>query len=342
MPTAKNAKLEIETGQTLNAYAAMTDSGDHEVYTISGGTIWSGKSGYAPTVRPNGIVSGRNLITPDDGGADNKIDIAAFTAYSKATLQSVSATSATFTRPGTANRALVYSVCMASDGSITVIKGTVGAGVAFTSTRDAAGGPPLIPVNDVELGQIRVTDATDQAVTAAEVFQVSGTHTERYDYPTWKENNIGDGESAATAGEKNAHIKFAQTLPLSHTGAVTKAVYIKYYAPIFEEVDKCFDFKPVYNTHSVTSQEYYRGTVASASKSIGQGGFTAILSNAITDSLIAEKDNLITFRFYQDENKTPFILTQGYLGLDPSFPADNQVQASATISAEVVSSNFSS
>lgn len=342
MPTAKQAKVEIETGQTLHDFAVMTDAGDHEVYTISGGTVWSGKSGYAPTVRPNGIVSGRNLITPDDGAASNKVDIAAFTAYCKGTLLSVSATSAIFTRPTTGDKACVYSVCMASDGSITVIKGTISAGATFTETRNAAGGPPLIPVNDVELGQIRITDSPDAVVASSEIYQVPGQHTERYDFPSWKENNIGDGESAATSAQKNAYIKFASALPLSHTGPVAKKTYIKYYSPIFTEIEKTFDFKGIFNTHSVSSQEYYRGTIASTAQALGQGGFTAFLNSAINDTLVNEKDNIITVRFYPDENKTPYALSQGYIGVDPSWPADGQIQAAVTITGEQISALFAS
>ena len=93
MPSASNAKVEIELGQQYHAMAVMTDSGDHQYFTISGGTVWSGKSGFAPDIRPSGIVSGRNLLSA--GTTSDTVRIAAFTAYSLGSLNTVTATSAT-------------------------------------------------------------------------------------------------------------------------------------------------------------------------------------------------------------------------------------------------------
>jgi len=161
MPSASNAKVEIELGQQYHAMAAMTDSGDHQYFTISGGTVWSGKSGFTPDVRPNGIVSGRNLLSA--GTTNDTVRIAAFTAYALGSLNTVTATSATIGRPTTAGYYQINSITMASDGSIAVVAGTSHAS-AFSETRDASGGPPYIPVNSVELGQIRTTSSTAAAI----------------------------------------------------------------------------------------------------------------------------------------------------------------------------------
>jgi len=258
MATAENAKVQIETGQTVNDYAVMTDSGDNQIFTISGGTVWSGRSGYTPDVRPNGIKSGRNLLTTH--ADDDKVTIAGFTAYIEGTLYTVTATTATFSRPATASKAKVYSFCLASDGAtIEVEAGTISATTAFSETRDAAGGPPLIPIKSVELGQVRVTASTSAAVTSDEIFQVVGTHTERWDYPNWDEYNLGNGENADTSAEQNAHIKFNSALPDIHTGSLLKRVFIKYYAPIFSKVQRAIDFVPAETTHSISSEDYYGG-----------------------------------------------------------------------------------
>jgi hypothetical protein len=338
MSTSENAKIQIETGQTLNAFAVMTDAGDHLVHTISGGTVWSGKSGFEADVRPNGIVSGRNILSA--GTTNDTVRIAAFTAYSKGVLQTVAATKTTITRPTDSGNYKILSVTMVSDGSIAEAAGSEGS--AISEVRNAAGGPAYIPVNDVELGQIRVDDDTAALITSDEVYQVVGSHTERYDYPVWTEKNIGDGQSAATANQKNAYIKFASALGLDHTAGVAKKVFIKYYAPIMSEVSKAFNFRPAENTHNVTSQEYYRGTIGSVSSSIGQGGFTALLNDGLTDAIVAEKDNVLTVKFFSDENKTPYSLTQGRLGLARTYPAEGQNQAEVTISAETITADFTS
>jgi len=339
MPSASNAKVEIELGQQYHAIAAMTDSGDHQYFTISGGTVWSGKSGFAPDVRPNGIVSGRNLLSA--GTTNDTVRIAAFTAYSLGVLNTVTATSATVGLPATAGYHLISSITMASDGSIAVVEGTAHAS-AFVETRNAAGGPPYIPVNSVEIGQIRITSMTAAAIESTEIFQVVGTHTERYDSPIWSESNLGLGQSASVSAQTNAHVKFSSAIPTIHTGGVAKKVYMSYYSPIFSEQQKAYDFKPVENAHSVTSQQYYRGTIGSVSSTIGQGGFTALLDDGITDSLVSEKDSKLTVRFYSNINAAPYILTQGLLGLTRTYPADGQIQASVTITAEELSAEFQS
>lgn len=337
MATAKQSKVEIETGQTLNDFAAMTDSGDHKIFTISGGTIWSGKSGSTPDVRPNGLTSGRNLLSA--GTTNDTVRVAAFTAYSKGSEHTVSATSVTIARPTSGGYTKIASITMASDGSVAVVAGEEGA--AVSTTRDAAGGPPLIPVESVELGQIKVTASTAAAVTSAEIFQES-QYTEHYDSPVWEENNIGDGVVAAAAAQKNAYIKFQSALPLIHTGAVPKAVYIKYYEPQFEELSRILDFVPAENSHTVSSQEYYRGAIASVAESVNQGSFTALLNDGLTDALIQQKNQVITVRQYPDENKSPYSLTQGKLGINRTFPFANQIQAEVTVSAEKPTSEFSS
>ena len=89
---------------------------------------------------------------------------------------------------------------MASDGSIDKVAGTEA--VAQSEVRNAAGGPPYIPVNDIEIGQIRVSGGTAAVVSVDEIFQVIGQHSEAYDSPTWDENNVGDGEAAEASAQK--------------------------------------------------------------------------------------------------------------------------------------------
>lgn len=339
MATSKNAKTEFESGQTLNDYAAMTDSGDHKVHTISGGTIYSGKNGFEAVVRPNGIVTGRNVLSTH--ATNDTVTIAAFTAYSGGTLYSVSATTDTITRPATAV-AKINSITMTDAGAVAVIAGTDSADTNFSETRGAAGGPPYIPADSVEVGQIRVTSDTAAAISADEIFQVVGQHTERYDYPTWSTNTIGEGEAAAVSAKKNAFVEFASALPAIHTGDAYKQVYIRYYAPIFTELQRTLDFTPAENSHTVSSTQYYNGTVGAVASTLGQGGFTALMDDNTTDALVGEKDEVITVRFYADRNKTPYILTQGTIGLARTFPVDAQNQATVTISAEDASAEFSS
>lgn len=346
MATSSNAKLQFESGQTVYDYAAMTDSGDHIVHTVSGGTVFSGKSGFTPIVRPNGMVSGRNVVTTH-ASADT-VTIAAFTAYSGGTLYSVSATTATVTRAGT-DVAQVHSITMNSSGSIAVVEGEDSASSALSTTRGAAGGPPSIPADSVEIAQIRLTGNTSAVISADEIFQVVGDACERFDYPMWSVNNIGDGLSATVAAKENAYVAFDSALPMIHGDTATdpadayKKVYIRYYDPTFVEVAKCMDFTPVEQSHTVSSTQVYGNkSIGSSSASIGQGGFTAMLEDGITDALKLEQDKILTFKYFPDRNKSAYSLTQGVLGIKTTYPVNNQNQAVCTISAEVVTANFSS
>jgi len=57
MATAENAKLQYEAGQNVVAMAALTDAGDGRNYA-GAAALWSRRSGYAPVVRPNGLLTG--------------------------------------------------------------------------------------------------------------------------------------------------------------------------------------------------------------------------------------------------------------------------------------------
>ena len=336
MPNAENGKLQVETGATMVDYALMTDV-DHQ-YFVSAADVWSGRSGYAPIVRPNGLVTG-GAVTIAASGTNDKVDVAGLTCYLAGVLTTVAAVpDTTVLRGSSSDVCRINSVQITSAGAVSVVSGTPT--TAFSETRGAAGGPPFILVGSIEIAQVRINGIAAAAITASQIYSVIGQHTERYDFPTWEENNIGKGLAKVEAGEENAYIKFQDALPLSHTGAVCKRVYIKYYEPLYADVARALDFKPVENSHSVTSTQYYGGTSGARSSSIGQGGFTALLSTGVTDDIIKLKDQVLTFKFFPDRLKTMYVLTQGALGITRTFPVAAQIQAVCTISAEAVSADF--
>lgn len=345
MATSKNAKIMFESGQSVTDYTAMTDSGDHKVYTVSGGNVFSGKSGFEPEIRPNGVVTGRNMISIH---ADNdKVTIAGFTAYSGGTLYTVTAATLGITRAAT-DVAKICSITMDNSGAIAEVEGEDSTDTTFTSTRGAAGGPPSIPADSVEIAQVKMTSNTAAAITSDEIFQVIGTHCERFDYPSWSVNPVGDGLKASVSAKTNSYIEFVSELPMIHGSTATdpadsyKQVYTRFYSPIFAEASKSMDFVPAENSHSVSSQEYYNGTIGSVSSSLSQSSFTALMDDNVTDSLLQEQDEVITVKHFPDRNKTAYTLTQGTLGVSRTFPVSGQNQASCTISAETATAGFSS
>jgi hypothetical protein len=318
MSTAENAKWQYESGQSSVAQTALTDSADHLTFT-SGATLWSGKSGYAPVVRPNGLLTG-GVITPN--ATNDKIDVAALTANLQGVVTSVGASVATLTltRPAT-NVSKVNSITVNAGGALAVVAGTDGATTAFSETRAAAGGPPLIPVDSVEIGQVQFVTSAAGAITAAMIYQVVGTHVEAANFPLFDINY------------KGGSVTFLSALPLIHTGTVAKKVYSSYASPLFADISLASDFKAPETSHSVTSTQVYGTSIGASSETLGQGGFVAYLEDGVTDALVGQKNQMLWFKFFPDRYKSPYMLSQGKLGIARVFPAGDQIKATCTISA---------
>ena len=319
--TAANAILYYEGGQAYVPMAALDDSGDQTKFE-SDDALWSGYEGKEPVVRPNGMATG-GVITPAASGDDDKVDVSAGTAYVSGALVTIpAATDLALTRATPADTHLINSVVVTA-GAYAVV---AGAGhTAFSETRAADGGPPLIPVDSVEVGQVRLGASASAAVDTDEIFQVVGTHTERYDSPVWDED------------WSNGEVNFASALPLIHTGPTARKVFAAYYTPIFSEVPNAADFVPAETTHSVSSTQIYGGNVGSASSSLGQGSFTARLQTGVKDTLITHKNKTLWFKFFPDRYRNEHLLTQGKLGVARQFPAGSAIIANCTISAEATS-----
>lgn len=322
MANAENAKLQYEAGQTAVSMSALTDSGDATLFN-STADLFSKKSGYAPDVRPNGLITGGAVITAVSATND-KVDVAALSVYLAGVKTAVAAASnVSVTRGASTNTHAITSITVSSAGAIAAVAGT--AGTAFSETRGAAGGAPYIPVGSVEIAQVKTTSITAAVIDDSEIYQVVGLHQERYDYPIF-DIDYGTGQVA-----------FNSALPKIHTGDLPKKVYASYAEPIFSDISLASDFVPAETSHSVSSTQVYGSTLGSSSSSLGQASFTAYLNDGIGDALVSLKNEILWFKFYPDRYKTPYMLTQGKLGISRTFPAGDNVQASCTISAESAS-----
>ncbi len=323
MPTAENAKLEYEAGQSASAMGALTDSGDATLFT-SAASLWSRKSGYEPVVRPDGLVTGGAVI-PAVSASNDVVDVASISCYLAGVLTAVGASAdESITRPASAV-SKVNSITVTSAGAIAVVAGIDGSDANFVETRGVAGGPPFIPVGDIEVAQVRMTSDTVAPIEASEIFAVVGTHRERYDFPLF--NVLTNSGS----------VEFLSAIAKIHTGTLTKGVFASYSSPIFAQVSLASEFVPPETSHSVASTQIYGTTLGSSSSSLNQGKFTAYLQDGITDALVALKNQNLWFRFYQDKYKTAYVLSQGKLGISRTFPAGDNIKADCTISAETES-----
>lgn len=319
MPNAANAKVEYEAGRTSYAMGALTDSGDQITFE-GAASPWSQYSGFAPVVRPDGLISG-GAITPAASGTNDLVDVAAGTAYIGGALVSWAAdTDVAITRGASSDTHCITSITITSLGAVAAVAGVDH--TAFSETRAANGGPPLIAVTSIEIGQVRTTSVTAAAITAAEIYAVPGTHLERFDTPVMTSINYFDGS-----------VTFASALPKIHTGAVAKKVCASYAVPAFAAVPKSLDFIPPEVTYSVGSTQYYGGTEGSVSSSLGQGSFTALLNDGITDPLMALAGQNLWFKFFPDRASSAYLACQGVLGIGRTFQVAASIQAKCTINA---------
>lgn len=316
MASAKDAKLQYEAGQTAYAMAALTDTGDG--MTFSGAAApWSRRSGYAPDVRPDGLISGA-VITP---AGNNLVSVAIGSAYIGGQLVTVAANAALAVASATATDThIIYSIQVGTDGVVSAEAGTPH--TAF-GARNADGGAPYVLADHIELGQVRVTGNGAVAITAAMISQVPGSTQERFDTPLMLEVDHYRGR-----------VTFASAFEGIHATGAKKKVWASYSTPAFAEVLKASDFVPPEVSYSVSSEQYYGGNEGSVSSSLGQGSFTARLNDGVSDPVVALKGETLWFRFYADRARSSHIMCQGTLGIARTFPAGGSIQASCTISAE--------
>lgn len=320
----ENSKLEYESGVTPYPMEALVDSGDKKTFDSSA-LLFSESTDNFPVIRPNGLLTGGVASVAASGG-DDVVDVAALSAYLSGIEKSVAANAdLAIARPATAV-AKVLSIQVTAAGTLSVVAGADSADGNIIETRGVGAGQiPFILATSIEIAQIRLTSNAVAPITAAEIFQVVGTHLEKMDFPTFEADNF------------NAQVTFDKTLPASHTGGVAKGVYASYSDPVFSEQNFANDFVPVESSHSVSSEQVYGATVGSSSSSLGQGSFTAILKNGITDPIVGLKNENLFFRYTQDKSKLPHILTQGKLGLSRTFGAADNPKVSCTISSAVES-----
>ena len=304
--------IRYEAGQTAYPFEALTDSGDMTTYAASFQPV-SNAAGFEPVVAPYGLLTG-GAITPH--GSNNTVAVAALTASMAAAtgadadgVVSVSSGSVAITRPA-GNVAKINSITINSSGAIAAVAGTDGASAAFSEERGAAGGPPYIPAGSIEIGQVRVTTSAAALITSAQIYTVPGLHVERSDYPVYS-LDYATGE-----------VTFAAALPPIHTSDAPKLVYMRGATPLFAPIANTSDWVPAESTYSITSTSTYDGPIGSASSSLGQASFTAIMRDGLSDAVLLQKGKELWFEFRPDRDKTvPKQLTQGVFGVSRTFPA---------------------
>lgn len=325
--------IEYESAASQQAFAALTDSGDHAIFTATS-TPWSQASGYEPVIGPYGVINGGAVI-PAVSTTNNMVDAAAvvlmapgMTGASATTgrITVAADTDLSCTRGSSTNTHIINSITVNSSGAYAVVAGT--ATTAFSETRGSSGGPPFIPVGSIEVAQVRLTSITAAPITADEIYQVVGTHQERYDYPVYSVDYL------------RGKVTFATALPLIHTGSVAKSVRARVATPVFAEKANARDWVPAETSNTTNSESYYDGNLGSVSSSLGQASFTAALTDGVTDGLLSKVGQKLIFRFKPSRAGSAYQLTQGVLGVARTFGVKSSPQGSFTVSPEQASVDF--
>jgi len=325
-------RLDYEAGQTAVAMTALSDSGDNKTFN-SAAELWSNRAGFTPTVRPNGVLTGL-VVSVAASGSNNVVDVSGGTCWLAGVATTITAgTDETITRATATDTHNINSITITAAGAIAVVAGTDG--TSFSATRGAAGGPPWIDNDAIEIAQVKTSSNTAAAITAAEIVQVPGSSRETALFPVWEQERIRVSNGALGY----AGVTFASELAVIHSedaGSTTaaKQVYASYYTPTFAQVPKASDFVRPSNSYSVSSTEYYGGAMGSRSQSIGQGSFTGY-TNSLTEGFLVFEGEELWFKFRNDRLVTlPAVYCQGVLGIAETFNTDGSIEVAATISAE--------
>lgn len=322
---AREALIQYEAGQDKVDMKEMSQV-DRATFQVSDAP-WSNAPGKEPNVKPDGLATGGN-ITPSD--TTDSVDVEAATCYQEGVKVSVSSATLDLGRDGTGDDYQIQSVVIDDTGSYTLVAGS--AGTAFTETRGDAGGPPLIPTGQIEVGQVRVDSASSADIVEDEIYQVVNIHQERYDFPLWTEY-----PAKVVDGSLVAQIEFISDLPQIHSadsnGFQTKNVWCQVYTPIFANLEPAAEYTPPETSHSQDSTEVYGGAIGSLSTSLNQGSFTVYMQDGVTDHILGVKDTEVWVKFYPHRKRAPYLLAQGALGMSRSFPAGDSIQAECTLSA---------
>ncbi|PID40654.1 MAG: hypothetical protein CR984_02045, partial [Proteobacteria bacterium] len=189
MGSSQRGLVQVELSRTLTDFTVMTDSGDHQRFTA--GLIWSGRAGFEPEIRPNGITEGQQVLSVN--AADDTVTVAAHKVNIQGEEVAVAAGTQAVTRPGTDTHK-ISAITVTAAGLLAEVEGTEG--TSFSSEFGASGGPPLIREDSVSLGWVRMSSQTSAAITADEILQTPGQHAEYADIPGFESNNIGKGSYA--------------------------------------------------------------------------------------------------------------------------------------------------
>jgi len=321
MANNENMGLRVEINRTKVAIALLTQSASSTEYT-TGIKYWSDEGAFKPVVRPNGVLSGFSM-TPS--GTADTVNIAA----GEANLNGVQLTKVSgtllITRP-TVSNFKISSVTLDAAGAFVEVQGAED--TAFSIVRAALGGPPLIPVDSVELGQV-LMDAQGAAVfVAAELKQIINDSQEVATFPNF------------TIDFENGRILVPLGFKQIHTGVIARAVWAEYHTAGFLDMERVSSVQLPNTSRSVSSDATNTGPVGNVTSSVNAGSATIIGTNGVIEPAVLINDQKVWVIFNPDKNQSPHSDVQCFWNAVPSFDAAANLSIAVTMTAENAASNL--
>ena len=329
--------ISREAAQVALAAAALTDSGDHTIFNHATATLFSGYEKASQSITRLPVALPNGMITPINFIVNSTNDVVSWPAC-KANIEGdeidISAGTASVTREVT-NAFMIASVTVAATGTVTITEGTAHATAIDTSARSGAGQAPLVPVAEVEMGQVHLDSVTPAPFTATELKNVQGNSMEMSYYPTFD-----IAFSRVTSGViGKAGVTFTAALPLIHTGNTAKKVWItNAFTPEFASWRRADNFSEPTTSITSSSTPSYDGPVSSDASSISGGSFDWIIDNSVTDSewqsISTKTDKMyLWWKFFPNVLKTAeYILVQAAATGSSTNPEEGTQQISVTLS----------
>lgn len=320
MATAEDALMFYEGAQNVNPNEQLTDTGDRQTFQSSIfplSNFLDDVTDARPVPRLDGIATGA-AITP--GAAADTVDIAAGTAYLGGNLVTIpSAAAVGVARPVTDTH-LIYAISVDNVGAITAIAGAEG--TAFSTVVGANGGPPVIPVGEVQNGLIRLSAQASAVVLISEI-QRGGSFTEFTGSPSIRNIDFANGRVTLQAA-----------LPQSHTGNTTRQVWMIPFEPTFFQFARTLDWVPAELAGTSNAEPFYSGTISSVSSTPNDATFTVLMDNGVRDDFLSNKNKTLWIKFQPNANEGDHQLTLGRLFVARTNPIANQIQAACTLIPE--------
>lgn len=199
----------------------LTPQAGNKIYTSST-AFWARSEAGFPIVTPDGLCSG-GAVSPTN--LDDEVTVAEGSAQiGGAAIAFSSATLSGLTRPVGAGTVVITAIHVDSTGTITATAGTEG---AAGGARGAAGGPPYIPVDEVLLAYVTLSDTAAAPVASSEI---DNSAAERAPIPSFQINYV------------LGQIEFSSTQEAIHTGDTPRKVYASYKFFSIVEVGDLFDW----------------------------------------------------------------------------------------------------